>query len=215
MIWQPKEKNEPRGDDRLKRVLAAGLAAVLLGASGLVMAQTLYRWTDAEGKTHYGDRPPKNAIGLTKVDTGPETNALSVPLIPAPKAAPAAGDAPQKAAAADVATQRRETRERLEADLKRARENLDLAKKMLAEGADMMEDERQAVQQQAGRPPVTATARQNCRQVTGKDGKPALMCPASVPNEKYYERIAQLEEAVRKAEEAVAAAQTAYRRGVD
>lgn len=210
---KPEEKNEPRGDGRLKRVLAAGLVAMLLGASSLVMAQTLYRWTDAQGKTHYGDRPPKNAIGLTKVDTGPETNALSAPLVP--KAAPAAGDAPQKAAAADIATQRRETRERLEADLKRARENLELAKKMLAEGADMMEDERQAVQQQAGRPPVTSTARQNCRQVTGKDGKPALMCPASVPNEKYYERTAQLEEAVRKAEEEVAAAETAYRRGVD
>jgi hypothetical protein len=214
MSWKPKEKNEPCGGD-LKRALVGSLIAVFLGASSLAGAQTLYRWIDAEGKTHYGDRPPKNAIGLTKVDTGPETNALSAPLVPAPKATPAAGDAPQKAAAADVATQRRETRERLEADLKRARENLELAKKMLAEGGDMMEDERQAVQQQAGRPPVTATARQNCRQVTGKDGKPALMCPASVPNEKYYERIAQLEEAVRKAEEEVAAAETAYRRGVD
>jgi hypothetical protein len=214
MIWKPKEKNEPRGGD-LKRALVGSLIAVLLGASSFAGAQTLYRWIDAEGKTHYGDRPPKNAVGVSKVDTGPETNALSAPLVPAPKATPAAGDAPQKAATADVATQRRETRERLEADLKRARENLELAKKMLAEGGDMMEDERQAVQQQAGRPPVTATARQNCRQVTGKDGKPALMCPASVPNEKYYERIAQLEEAVRKAEEEVATAETAYRRGVD
>jgi hypothetical protein len=214
MLWKPKEKNEPRGGD-LKRALAGSLIAVLLGTSSFANAQTLYRWTDADGKTHYGDRPPKNAIGLAKVDTGPETNALSVPLVPAPKAAPAAGDAPQKAVAADVGTQRRETRERLEADLKRARENLELAKKMLAEGADMMDDERQAVQQKSGRPPVTPTARQNCRQMTGKDGKPALMCPASVPNEKYYERIAKLEEAVRKAEEEVAAAETAYRRGVD
>jgi hypothetical protein len=198
--------------DRLKRALAGGLAAMLLGASGIVMAQALYRWTDAEGKTHYGDRPPKNALGLTRIDTAPETNTLTAPLAPVPKAA---ADVPAKIAAPDRNTQRRDTRERLEADLKRARASLELAKKMLAEGGDMMDDERQAVQQRSGRGPVTATARQNCRPVTGKDGKPALMCPGSVPNEQYYERIAKLEEAVRRAEEEVAAAEDAYRRGVD
>jgi hypothetical protein len=198
--------------DGFKRALAGGLVAVLLGVSSLAMAQALYRWTDADGKTHYGDRPPKNAIGLTKIDTGPETNTLTAPLAPAPKAA---ADVPPKIAAPDRNTQRRETRERLEADLKRARENLDLAKKRLAEGGDMQDDERQAVLQQSGRGPVTATARQNCRQVTGKDGKPALMCPGSVPNEQYYERIAKLEEALRQAEEEVSAAENAYRRGVD
>jgi hypothetical protein len=198
----------------LNRALAGLLAAALLGTSGLAIAQALYRWTDADGKTHYGDRPPKDAIGVTKVDTGPETNTLQAPLAPAPKAAPAA-DVPAKAAAPDLNTQRRDTRERLAADLKRARDNLELAKKRLAEGGDMREDERQTVQQQSGSPPVTPTARQNCRQVTGKDGKPALMCPASVPNDQYYDRIAQLEEAVRKSEEEVAAAENAYRRGVD
>lgn len=200
--------------DGLKRGLAGALAAALLAASSLAMAQALYRWTDAEGKTHYGDRPPKDAIGVTKVDTGPETNTLNAPLAPAPKAAPAV-DVPAKIGAPDRNTQRRDTRERLAADLKRARENLEAAKKMLAEGGDMRDDERQTVQQRSGSPPVTATARQNCRQVTGKDGKPALMCSGSVPNEQYYERIAQLEEAVRKAEEEVAAAENAYRRGVD
>jgi hypothetical protein len=53
---------------------------------------------------------------------------------------------------------------------------------MLAAGADAQDDERQTVQQRSGTPPVTATARQNCRQVTGKDGKPALMCPMTIPN---------------------------------
>lgn len=199
---------------RPKRALAGGLVAALLAASGFAMAQTLYRWTDADGKTHYGDRPPKEAIGVTKVDTGPETNTLNAPLAPAPKAAPAA-DVPAKVAAPDRNTQRRDTRERLAAELKRARDNLEAAKKTLAEGGDMRDDERQSVQQRSGSPPVTPTARQNCRQVTDKNGKPALMCPASVPNEQYYDRIAQLEEAVRKAEEEVAAAENAYRRGVD
>ena len=41
------------------------------------------------------------------------------------------------------------------------------------------------------------------------------MCPAIVPNEIYFERIAKLEAAVKQAEEEVDAAEQAYRRGVD
>jgi hypothetical protein len=198
-----------------KRAFAAGLVAVLLGASGQAMAQALYRWTDAEGKTHYGDRPPKDGIGVTKIDTGPETHTLVAPPAPAaPKIAPATSDAPPKPMA-DRATQRRETRERLRAELDRALANLEQAKRRLADGGDMRDDERQVVQQRGGRPPVTATARQNCRQERGKDGKLSLMCPVSVPNDQYYDRQSKLEEAVRQAEEAVTAAETAYRRGVD
>jgi hypothetical protein len=40
-------------------------------------------------------------------------------------------------------------------------------------------------------------------------------CPAIVPNEEYYERMRGLDEALKKAEEELDAAQTAYRRGVD
>ena len=199
------------------RRAAAGLLAALLAASGLAMAQALYRWTDAQGRTHYGDRPPKDAIGVTKIDTGIDSNAAPAPA-PAPvppvaKPAPAA-EAPPKAAP-DRATERRTTRERLRAELNRALDNLEAAKKKLAEGGDMQDDERQVVQQRAGRPPVTPTARQNCRPERGKDGKPGLMCPVTVPNDQYYERISRLEEAVRQAEEEVAAAEAAYRRGVD
>lgn len=192
-----------------------GLMAAWVVTSGLAMAQTLYRWTDAHGKTHYGDRPPKDAIGLIRVETGPDTNAFTAPLVPVPKAAPLIGDAPEKAAPPDRATQRRETRERLRAEVTRARDNLALAKKKLADGGDMQDDERQVVQQRSGKGPVTAVARQNCRQVPGKDGKISTMCPVSVPNDQYYERMGKLEDAVREAEEAVAVAESAYRRGVD
>jgi hypothetical protein len=202
------------------RVRFAGFTVMLLFSSSLAMAQTLYRWSDADGKTHYGDRPPKNAIGVTRIDTGPDTQTLNAPLAPAPpevapKAAPVPAGAPEKAAAPNRATQRRETRERLRAEIDRAVANLELAKKRLADGDEMQDDERQVVQRTGGKPPVTPQAQQNCRQVTGKDGKLALMCPLSVPSEQYYDRIAKLEEAVRQAEEALAAAEAAYRRGVD
>lgn len=203
----------------MTRLARAALLLALLGASGIAMSQALYRWTDAQGKTHYGDRPPKEAIGLTRVDTGPETITLPAapvaPSAPAVKAAPTAGEGAPPPAVADRATQRRETRERLRAALNRALDDLEAAKKKLADGGEMQDDERQVVQRRTGRPPVTPTAQQNCRPVPGKDGKPSLMCPVSVPNEQYYGRMAGLEEAVRKAEEAVAAAESAYRRGVD
>jgi len=195
------------------------IAALLLAASAAALSQTLYRWTDEQGKTHYGDRPPKGAIGLVRVDTGPENTNTVVPA-PAPpvppvirKPAPVA-EAP-KEGVADRATQRRTTRERLQAELNRARDNLEAAKKKLADGGDMQDDERQTVQQRGGRPPVTAQARQNCRTETGSDGKTSLMCPVTVPNDQYYDRMAKLEDAVKRAEEEVAAAEAAYRRGVD
>jgi hypothetical protein len=49
----------------------------------------------------------------------------------------------------------------------------------------------------------------------GANGKAVTVCPTIIPNQAYQERIAALEEAVRKAEDDVAAAETAYRRGVD
>jgi uncharacterized protein DUF4124 len=202
----------------LRRGFVAALLAMSLAASGPATAQALYRWTDAQGKTHFGDRPPKDAIGLTRVDTGGEGNTLpATPLPPAPssRSVPAAAEALPAAPAGDRATQRRDTRERLRADLNRALQNLEAAKKKLADGDDMEEDERQTVQQRGGRPPATPTARQNCRTETGPSGKPVLMCPVTVPNERYYDRIARLEEAVRQAEAEVAAAESAYRRGVD
>jgi hypothetical protein len=187
-----------------------------LALSTLALSQALYRWTDAQGRTHYGDRPPKDGIGVTRIDTGPDTNTVQAPLAPAaPKAQPVAAEVPAKDAGVDRNTQRRDTRVRLRAALDRALENLDAAKKKLAAGDDMQEDERQTVQQRAGRPPVTPQARQNCRAEKDKNGKDVLMCPVTVPNDQYYDRQAKLEAAVLAAEEEVAAAETAYRRGVD
>ena len=207
----------------VRHLLVAGVLASTLAASQLATAQTLYRWTDVQGRTHYGNLPPKDALGLVRIDTGPETSsppAQPVPPLPppppAPRALPPASEAPEKAPTADLATQRRTTRERLRADLNRALDNLEAAKKKLAAGDDMEDGEWQTVQPRGGgRSQATPTARLNCRTETGANGKPVQMCPVTVPNDQYYDRIAKLEAAVREAEEAVAAAESAYRRGVD
>ena len=41
------------------------------------------------------------------------------------------------------------------------------------------------------------------------------MCPTLVPGEPYYDRVKQLEDAVKAAEDDLADAEPAYRRGVD
>jgi hypothetical protein len=56
--------------------------------------------------------------------------------------------------------------------------------------------------------------RSNCR-VEQAAGRKWLMCPTSVPTQEYHERIARLEANLRKAEEDLAAAEEAWRRGVD
>jgi hypothetical protein len=49
----------------------------------------------------------------------------------------------------------------------------------------------------------------------GSDGRAIWNCPRPIPNEAYFDRQKQLEEAVKKAEEEVTEAERAYRRGVD
>jgi hypothetical protein len=215
-------KPRARSDSTLRRAWPAVLAAMLLGASLLAAAQALYRWTDKDGRVSYGDRPPPGALNVTRMEA-------DIPPTPAPPASPRQAPprepaAPREVAPAgsgaqsgnaDILTQRRASRARLEEDLAQARERLAAARKALAEANDPREEERQVVQQRVDGSNAAATSRQNCRQVAGTDGRKSTFCPALIPNEKYYERMAGLEEAVRRAEEAVAAAENAYRRGTD
>jgi hypothetical protein len=57
--------------------------------------------------------------------------------------------------------------------------------------------------------------RSNCRQEKDKNGQTIVMCPTAVPGAEYHDRIARLEENLRRAEEELAAAEEAWRRGVD
>ena len=170
--------------------------------------------------TQYSDHPPKNFTGEVERI---EIDAPSTPSSPsAPRADPGAKQS-LPPPPPDVAQKRREVRGKLEADLERARSRLELAKAHLAEDTAPLDDERQIVQQRVekGMPLPGSGAmhgsaeRSNCRVVTDNVGKSTLICGTMIPNEAYRERQQKLEEAVRKAEEELAAAEQAYRRGVD
>lgn len=203
---------------------AARLAQCLLALAGLllplaVFSQVLYKWTDAEGKVQYSDRPPKDLKGVTRIERDiPPTPSPAPPALPKVAADPAKAPPP---GAQDPAGKRRAVRNQLEKALTQARDNLDAARKALTEASSPEPDERQVVQQQmkagegTGGMHGLSLARSNCRPYTDKNGKAGVMCPASTPNEAYYDRIAKLEEAVRTAEEEVAQAEQAWRRGVD
>lgn len=185
----------------------AALAAAPAGA------QVLYKWVDANGRVVYSDRlPPKGFIG--KVERI-EPDAPATPVEAAPPVVPRPAAETAKAPP-DMATQRRATRVRLQANLDAARERVEAARKALTEGSDPQSDDRRIIQQRVdGTTPTTTTLRNNCRTTRGADGKDSVMCPTALLNEEYFARVEQLEEALRKAEEDLSAAELAYRRGVD
>lgn len=190
-------------------VFVALAAAFALPAAG----QAFYRWIDAEGRVQYSDKPPKNFKGeVTRIDHEFDKST------PVPKALPPA--APEKAKAPapgdDIGAKRRATRERLGARLARARENVEVARKALSEGESPQDDERQVVQQRQGKGGMHGmAARSNCRTEVGKDGRKFVMCPTAVPTPEYHDRVARQEADLRKAEEELAEAEEAWRRGVD
>lgn len=191
------------------------LSLVLVGIAASPAAQTMYRWTDAQGRIQYSDRPPKDFKGeVTRIESDAQP-----PQAPAwvPKAAqPKAQEGKQvEKTPGDLNSRRRALREKLAADVSRARERLEAAKKALDDAEGPQVDERQVVQQRFARGTQPKTPRSNCREVVASDGKKQLMCPAMVPGEGYYDRVRLLEEAVAKAEEDLALAERAYRQGVD
>lgn len=194
---------------------ASALAALLLGALACapLHAQVLYKWVDAQGRVQYSDQPPKNFKGeLTRIE--PDIAAKAAPIAPvpapAPAAAPIAAEPEAAQAPVDLNTQRRNTRATLEARVKAARESLEAARKALESGTETESGERQMIQK-----PSKSMYRSNCRPTKDGNGKSTIVCPISVPNEKYYERQGALEEAVKRAQADLDEAQAAWRRGVD
>jgi hypothetical protein len=205
------------------RAASVFLAAALV--TGLpLQAQVLYKWVDDTGRVQYSDKPPKNFKGeITRIepDVQPATAPPWVPPAATP-ATPARSKEPEavsKAVPQDMATKRRTTRDALALRLDQARENLAQARRALDAAGGPGPDEGQVVQQiqtaDQGGMHGLSVQRNNCSQVTGKDGKPATMCPALVPNDFYFDRVSKLEEAVKRAEVELDAAEQAYRRGVD
>ena len=219
----------PNKDARaIAAVGALALAALCCDAA----AQVLYKWLDADGKTQYSDRPPKNFAGPVmriEPDDQPPPVARA---IPKPVAKPAERGEEPAAAPQDYAVQRRELRRKLEADVDAARLKLAGAKAALEAASTPGDDERQVIQQKVekGKPSAGAgsattggmlgqggmhgaPARSNCKTVKGSDGKTITTCPTMVPNDAFYERIKGLEAAVKAAEDELEAAEQAYRRG--
>ena len=195
---------------------AASLALLVALAALPASAQTLYKWIDDNGKTQYSDKPPTKFKGeVTRIE--PDYEKSTLPPDAVPRAQP---PAPEKAKDApppnDILARRRAVRAQLEARLSLARANVDAAKKALTDGESAEPDERQTVQQrQAGGGMHGMTGRSNCRVEVGADGRKGVMCPTSVPTTEFHERVARQEETLRKAEEELAAAEEAWRRGVD
>jgi hypothetical protein len=197
-------------------LLKAASLALVLAVALPAIAQVLYKWVDDNGKTQYSDKPPpKNFKGtVTAIDTEPDKTTL-------PPSPPRAQPAIQPAAGAakpvttvptqDLAAKRRATRAKLEARLIKARENVDVARKALKDSESPEVDERQVVQQRAATGGMHGMAgRSNCRWETNGAQK-YLMCPTSVPTSEYHDRVAGLEENLRKAESELAAAEEAWR----
>lgn len=213
------------------RLLASGAlhATIVLGYSN-ALAQVLYKWTDKDGKIHYSDTFPH---GFADTVTTIEPDAKPDPApVAADKPNPKSAHAPEPVS--DLATTRRAQREAFAARITRARDKLEAAKSALADQASPEDSERQVVQQRVERnnprPSASSSstggmfgsggmhggaARSNCSTVTGADRRTVTTCSTLVPTEAYYERQQRLEEAVRQAQAELAAAEEAYRRGVD
>jgi Domain of unknown function (DUF4124) len=230
-IFSPQRMPLDRAGARVA-ILAAVLAFACAGAA----AQVLYKWIDSDGKVQYSDRPPKNFSGaVTRI----EPDEQPMPFVPAPgkpragaKAALEHGE--EAVAGPDPAAARREVRRKLEADVAAARQKLEGAKAALEASSSPQDDERQVIQQKVDRANpapgggsastggmqgsggmLGGAARSNCRTARSSDGKVVTTCATSVPNDAYYDRIKGLEDAVKAAEEELAVAEQAYRRGVD
>jgi hypothetical protein len=207
----------------LRALARAGLVLAFACIAAGAGAQALHKWVDKDGKTHYSDKPPKGYPSeIVRIDAEPPPPPVIV--TPAPAAAKDAKpkDAEnEKAPATDIGARRKALRESLEARLKAAQAKLDAARKALDEGEGVGDAERQVVQQRHARREATfftkgsPPPRSNCMSRNGVDGKPIWLCPTVVPGEAYFDRRKALEEAVSKAEEELAAAELAYRRGVD
>lgn len=169
-------------DTRVRVVLIACIASFVFSAS----AQELWKYTDKNGKVTYSDKAPMDGEKAVRVTT--DTTGT---VIPAAKNV-FEGKTQGSAAVNTRASAREALRDDFRKNLDAARQELEDARKTLESEREPKEEERQVV---VGR---------------GKDGKPT---GANALNRKpeYYERIAGLEAAVKKAEEKVAATEKNFR----
>ena len=169
---------------RLSRncLCAASVAWLALSAS----AQDLWKYTDKNGKVTYADKAPMNGEKAERVNA--DTTGTVIPA-----AKNLFEGKPQGSAAINLRASEREAgRASYRKKMETARDELEQAKKALEAGQEPTQDERQIV---VGR---------------GKEGQPTGVNAVNRKTE-YFERIAGLEAAIRKAEEKVAAVEKDFR----
>jgi len=198
---------------------AFALTVALAASASGALAQTFYKWTDKDGKVQYADKPPVNFKGeVTRIEADVQPPTVKPAAKPAPRAE-SEDERAEKEKAPTTAARRRADRERLAERLAAARARVDQARTALTDGESVLQDEKQIVQQHhprnARRPESTPPPRLNCMGEQAPDGRAVWNCPTPIPNESYYARQKALEEALQKAEEELADAERAYRRGVD
>ena len=153
-----------------------------------VNAQALWKYTDKDGKVTYSDKAPKKGETAQQVTSNPSAN-----IINAPKGARESDERRLEDMKGRVAEDIR-VREKLREAFDVAKQELDAAKAALESGRDPLPVETQI---RVGR---------------NKKGEPTGVNTV-VRNPEYYARIASLEEAVKKAEEKVEAAEKSLGRG--
>ncbi|HEX7606284.1 MAG TPA: DUF4124 domain-containing protein [Usitatibacter sp.] len=210
-----------------RRVWIALLAIAILAAPvSYSYAQVLYKWIGDDGTTQYSDRlPPKSFKGtVMRIEPDEQPPPAAPYRVPGPNAKQGEDGIVHPP---DVAGARRDLRRKLEADVAAARERLVAAKLAAEVTSAPQDDEKQTIQrrtdQASNMPGAGSTAsggglgfgRSNCTTAKNADGRPVTTCPAAIPNDAYYERIRKLEDDVRAAEENLATAERAYRRGAD
>jgi hypothetical protein len=188
------------------RVLLLALAAALASPA---CAQILYKLVDRQGRVTYSDSEPKNFDGtVTRID--PDTASNVMPSGKAGEGAARAG------AATGIGETRRAAREDLEGKLRAAQARVESARKALAEGSEPLPEELQSIQHRY--PPLKSGEQPpnpNCFAATSPSGEASLNCPTRMPLDTYYERQKKLEGDLKLAEEDLALAERAYRRGTD
>lgn len=210
----------PSGTEGLRA--AAGLLVVACAlaqaqvpgpAPGPAHTHTLYKLVDKAGKVTYVDKVPRGFVGeVTPITMDP----AHVPQVLAPRAAPPAVPAGVAVTPQDALARKRALRDRLQANIDRARVKLADARAALEGGGDPKEDEYQTIQQRFDtKSGETRGPRSNCAKVPGPGGKPIWRCATIVPGDAFFDRQKALEDAVKAAEAELEAAQREYQRNID
>jgi len=192
---------------------ALAQAQVPVPAPAPAHTHTLYKLVDKEGKVTYVDKVPRGFTGeVTAITMDP----AHVPQAPVPRVAQPAVPAGVAVTPQDALTLKRALRDRLQANIDRARVKLAAARAALEGGGDPKEDEYQTIQQRFDtKSGETRGPRANCAKVPGPGGKPVWRCATIVPGDAFFDRQKALEEAVKAAEAELEAAQREYQRNVD